>query len=350
MQGDDELDSFKRLNLVDFAATMGYSVDHTESTKQSIVLRNGDDKVIVKLNPNGHWVYFSVRDESDHGSIVDFVQHRTGESLGHVKKAIRGHARENPSSSYCPSLKPDVPTSQEQGDHFRKKALAVWNAATWNPEPTYLLGRGLTVATLGDPRFADTFRQDGKGNVLFPHHDRVGMCGYELRREGFKSFGSGCHKALWFTQNLGTAESVVLCESSIDCLSHWQLHHFDSAYVSIGGTPSALQRDLLTGLLLKAADRGVKVYSAFDNDPAGDGYHESLQLLSPQPLERLKPMGKDWNNDLQDNHRFSVWKVRFSDGRSMTLREPEPSTFEKVWNYARSLTGVVGIAPVGQPA
>jgi len=106
MQGDDELDSFKRLNLVDFAATMGYSVDHDESSKLSIVLRNGDDKVIAKLaEQTEHWVYFSVRDESDHGTIVDFVQHRTGESLGHVKKAIRGHARKNPSSLLSPVLK-----------------------------------------------------------------------------------------------------------------------------------------------------------------------------------------------------------------------------------------------------
>jgi hypothetical protein len=69
--------------------------------------------------------------------------------------------------------------------------------------------------------------------------------------------------------------------------------------VSISGTPSALQRDLLTGLLGKAADRGVSVFTAFDNDKAGDDYHDILQLLSPVRLERVTPEGKDWNDDLQ---------------------------------------------------
>jgi len=173
MSGDIELDGFKRLNLVDFAATMGYSVDHDESSKLSIVLRNGDDKVIVKVPEHTeHWVYFSVRDDADHGSIVDFIRNRTGANLGNVRKMIRGHARDNPSSLLSSVLKVIEPAQQGQGDGFRKKTLAVWAAARWNPEPAYLRGRGLLAATLGDPRFADTFRVDGKGNVLFPHFDR----------------------------------------------------------------------------------------------------------------------------------------------------------------------------------
>ena len=148
------------------------------------------------------------------------------------------------------------------------------------------------------PRFVDTFRQDRSGNVIFPHRDRAGLCGYELRREGFKSFGSGCKKALWFSSNLSEAKTLYLCESSIDCLSHYQIHGGDSAYVSIGGTPSALQRDLLTGLLAKAADRDASVFSAFDNDAKGEEYAELIQLLSPAMIERVTPFDNDWNADL----------------------------------------------------
>lgn len=48
--------------------------------------------------------------------------------------------------------------------------------------------------------------------------------------------------------------------------------------------------------------------------------------------------------------RYSLWKVRFNDGGSMTLVEPEPTCFADAWRYAASLTGVVSIAPMSEPA
>lgn len=47
--------------------------------------------------------------------------------------------------------------------------------------------------------------------------------------------------------------------------------------------------------------------------------------------------------------RYSQWRVRFADGRSAVIREPEPSTFDDAWRYAESLTGVVSIAPMSEP-
>ena len=317
---DDELEGFKRLNLVDFAVSRGYKQDEVESSVNSAVLRQGDDKVIIKRNDNGHWVYFSVRDDADHGSIVDFVKHREGLTLGKLRIAIRRYAGTcKPSLSYCPSVKPNTATAQGQDEHCYKKAIAVWKAAQWSLEPAYLLSRGLNRATLGDPRFADTFRVDKRGNVIFPHHDRIGMVGYEIRNDGFRAIGERTHKALWFSRNLREATTIIVAESSIDAISHAQLHGGDHAYIALSGQPSALQRDLLTGLLAKAYERGATVLTGFDNDPSGDKYHEMLQLLSPVPLQRLTPVGKDWNHDLV-NGEFTIWRVRFADGRGCTLR------------------------------
>ena len=47
--------------------------------------------------------------------------------------------------------------------------------------------------------------------------------------------------------------------------------------------------------------------------------------------------------------RYWQWRVKFSDGRSMTLREPEPSTFDQVVIYCRSLTGFASVEPLGEP-
>ena len=295
---DFELDSFKRMDFVGFVGTMGYTVDEVESSRTSFVLRDGTgDKLIAKVNEHGHWVYFSVRDPADNGTIVDFIQHRTGESLGHVKKQIRGHSRHNPSLPIARLVEPSTAESGQGNEGFRKKVAAVWNAATPGV-PDYLLSRGLSRLTMTAGLFLDTFRTDRKGNVVFPHWDRLGMCGYELRNTGFKSFGADTKKGLWYSKNLCFASSIIICESSIDCLSHYQIHGGDSGYVSLGGTIGNMQRDLLTGLFVKAHRRSASVIIATDNDVAGEQFFEQLQLLSPFALMRQTPVRKDWNDDI----------------------------------------------------
>ena len=59
-----------------------------------------------------------------------------------------------------------------------------------------------------------------------------------------------------------------------------------------------MQRDLLTGLFIKAHRRSASVIVATDNDPAGEVFFEQLQLLSPFALIRQTPVRKDWNDDL----------------------------------------------------
>ena len=44
---------------------------------------------IIKRGSDGHYVYFSVREDNDNGSIIDFVQNRQRLSLGAVRKELR---------------------------------------------------------------------------------------------------------------------------------------------------------------------------------------------------------------------------------------------------------------------
>ena len=48
---------------------------------------NGD-KIIVKRSADGHYVYFSVRDDRDNGSIIDFVQKRMRLSLNSILRMV----------------------------------------------------------------------------------------------------------------------------------------------------------------------------------------------------------------------------------------------------------------------
>lgn len=64
---DPELESFKTsIDLRAYAANHGYELDPKESWRGSAVMRHaGGDKVIIKREADGHYVYFSVRDD-DH--------------------------------------------------------------------------------------------------------------------------------------------------------------------------------------------------------------------------------------------------------------------------------------------
>src|SRR5258708_3061260 len=90
MSQDTELDAFKgEIDLRQFAVSLGYAMDRRESWRGSTVLRRGGDKIVVKRNGNGHYVFFSVRDDSDHGTIIDFLQRRGNLSLGAVRQILR---------------------------------------------------------------------------------------------------------------------------------------------------------------------------------------------------------------------------------------------------------------------
>ena len=116
----DELERFKsHINLTEYMAAQGYKLDKAESSRHSAVMRGpGDDKLIVAKGQDGHWVYFSVRDEADNGSIIDFVQRRQALNLGQVRQALRpwiGEAAERPSPAiehYARIVLPSSPDRQ----------------------------------------------------------------------------------------------------------------------------------------------------------------------------------------------------------------------------------------------
>lgn len=88
---DPELEGFKsKIDLREFAAYRGYELDRKESWRGSAVMRHTNgDKIIIKRDSDDHYVYFSVRDERDNGSIIDFLQRRERLTLGGVRVELR---------------------------------------------------------------------------------------------------------------------------------------------------------------------------------------------------------------------------------------------------------------------
>jgi hypothetical protein len=309
---DAELDAFKRhINLVNYATSrFGYQRDRRESSKASHVLRHPttDDKIVVRQNQDGHWTYFSVRDDRDNGSIVDFVKHRTGSaSLGHVRQELRqwvGTARPDPEPSFSSSARPAAPADPTQQP---AKAFAAARASDNSP---YLNARGIRPDTLRDPRFADAWRIDARRNVLFPHRDDAGtVTGCEIKNRGFTGFSAGGVKTAWRSHAVPEDTRVlVIAESAIDALSYHQLQrdHADrTAYLSTAGALSSRQLELVD-LTCKRLPKGGAVIAAVDADAGGDRIAAQLQGLTAKhphlTFQRHSPeraLGKDWNEALQ---------------------------------------------------
>jgi hypothetical protein len=303
---DDELHRFKSdIHFIHYAADRyGYQRDRRESSVSSHTLRHPgtDDKIIVRKERDGHWTYFSVRDDRDHGTIIDFVQRRGGHrSLGTVRQELRqwlGTSR--PIPDYA--LPPARPVQRD-----RRPVSEVFAAAEVTESCAYLHARGLRRETLADPRFAGTWRQDARGNALFVHRDDVGeVTGYEVKNVGFTGFAPGGTKTSWRSVARVDDRVLVITESAIDALSYHQLHkdtREGNRYLSTAGAPSGAQFELL-GRAFSRLPPATIVVAAVDSDEAGQKLAGRIEVLVQRvphvAFQRHAPTGaKDWNDLLQ---------------------------------------------------
>ena len=197
MKRNEELDQFKtKINLVDYAQKLGYQLDKKKSSNNCIVLKdNQGDKILVGLDKiDNHYFYYSLTNETDKGSIIDFIQKRKNLNLGEVRRELRSWINNNLSAYKIAnkSLIKLTPISKE-----KSKIIAQFKRfKTINNHP-YFNQRGISQNTIHNPRFKETIYQDNRQNVIFPHSDRDGICGYEIRNQNFKGFSTGGTKGLW---------------------------------------------------------------------------------------------------------------------------------------------------------
>ena len=210
---DQELERFKTgVNLSEFAAARGYALDRRESSRNSAVMRHPDgDKIVVAKNETGDWIYFSIRDGSDNGTVIDFLQHRDGGNLGDVRKTLRTWSGEG---------RPSVPEISFVRDLFpitrdRAAVITAWERARACLSLPYLTGRGLGLNVLGLPLFGGCVRVDERNNALFPHYDREGLCGFEIKNHNFTGFASGGVKGLWYSKARPTDVRRVVPEVKV---------------------------------------------------------------------------------------------------------------------------------------
>lgn len=205
---DCELDAFKRdIDLRQFAESLGYQIDRRESWKGSAVLRCAADKIVVKRNGNGHYVFFSLRDDDDNGTVIDFVQRRQHLSLGAVRQVLRPWIGRSASAPQFARLPPASPDRMRIEREYRRMAEA-------QRYPYLERDRCVPAAVRSSPRFRGRMRIDPRGNTVFPHFDSAGLCGYEIKNRGFTGFAAGGKKGLWFSHTRTDDRRLVLVESA----------------------------------------------------------------------------------------------------------------------------------------
>lgn len=308
----EELQQLERnLNLVDFAIAEGYVKNVKKSTRSSIHLEHPHgDRIVVKPDPIEFDTYFSTQDNSDCGTIVDFIQRRQNLGLAQIRQLLRRLSKEKtPSRKRLRVILPDHlkqrVNKQLQMKKESEKLLSQrqWvNSLTLLESHSYLEGDlGLSAATFKGDRFADRVLLDQSNNVVFPYsNDSGSVSGYELRNRELKGFRQGGVKSLWRSNQKDSDRKLVIVKSPIDALSHYQLKQDKHIrYIATGGTFSALQKQMLKAEIDKMIANSNEIIIATDNDDAGEKLAREIKQLVRFPYgKREKPLAKDWNDDL----------------------------------------------------
>jgi Toprim-like/Protein of unknown function (DUF3991) len=307
---DPELERFKsEIDLRQFAASMGYTLDPQASWGGSAVMRTGrqsegGDKVIIKRETDGHYVYFSVRDDADNGTIIDFLQRRQRIGLGEIRKTLRPWIGK-------PESRPPLPLTNlpqlEQSGCDRPLVEKEWAQSGVYGGSSFLEEvRRIPRELLSGRRFIGRLRIDSRLNVLFPHEDREGdLCGFEKKNRGFTGFSTGGEKGLWRSNDFETDRRLVFAESAIDALSYATLFPDPTArYRSFGGGLSPKQPEIIRNHVC-AMPPGSEIVAATDADHAGFTFarriEEVVADLDGHVFRRHSPPGDDddWNEVLK---------------------------------------------------
>lgn len=298
-----ELNRFKtEIHLSEYAASKGYVIDRQQSYSNIVVMRSSDDKINVSRGEDGHWVYYSWHQHRG-GSIIDFVQNTDMMNLGQVRQELRSWIGETgirpkvPETSYQKVVEPTTKDREKAQAEYQNLDVAVRH-------PYLEKVRCIDRRILKDIRFKGKVFKDSYGNACFPHVDKQGLSGIEMKNKGFTGFTKHGEKAVWLSNCYKGDDRLVICESAIDALSYHQLKGTDNTrYASIGGNPSPAQYDLVKSMFEKASP-GMKLIVSVDNDKAGEKYFEKISEIAhsvgrgKDVIKNIPEKHKDWNEEL----------------------------------------------------
>ncbi|MDH5727361.1 MAG: DUF3991 and toprim domain-containing protein [Gammaproteobacteria bacterium] len=302
---DDELNTFKQtIDLREYAVSVGYEIDKRKSSQTTFSMKNGAGERIVTTVKNGIWVYFDPNagvDGKRSGTIIDFVQQTRSANLGQVRQILRDYL--NSPSPLFTNLFVQNQVKERVVDHEAvKKFLKRFKPAS---QVEFLKDKGIHKGIQGHPIFKNRALKGFDNAVIFPHWDEQGVCGYEIVKEGFKSFSKNGSKTLWRSNVPEVLETIVFTESAIKAMCYHRLFNKPeyTMYVATSGNWSPDVDELIVRIIEKHKPKTV--IGAFDNDKGGWLHVEHLEnTVSRCPdvqFSAILPVdiGDDWEDVLK---------------------------------------------------
>ncbi|MBF9144536.1 toprim domain-containing protein [Hymenobacter properus] len=315
-----ELDRFKRdIDLVDYAQRQGYTIKK-ESRRGDWHHLVKDDEHVIVTRKGDHQVYLNTGDDRDAGSIIDFAKTRGGDghglNLGQVRQQLREYldgapapARQYttqyatpPETARLSSLPVGDPEQARQAEEERRTRLIseVLGVKKELTDRSYLHGRGITDETLDSPAFQGrifTAQQNEHKNTAFPLYNEHGLASVEQKNDHYKSLLPLPKNGIWVSHPTDGKDTpvarVVVSESAIDSLSHYQLKHEqdpkNTLYIATSGTPTEAQIALIQRVIDKQAPQEVVL--ANDRDAGGRQFNINY-LNELQPARPLVPVAE----------------------------------------------------------
>lgn len=311
-----DLERIKReVNLIQHVSSMGYVLDKVKSSKTWAVMEKEGDKILIKNSPNqnGHWIYKSLVDDQEKGTIVDFMQKR-----GFTYQSICGLSSHHLDDRV---IRDQKVLSLEIQDIYSQRCIAqeAFDNVKVHEKDNYLHCRGIDRPTyehypsvkVGDEAIFALYKD-------LDHHGKGVMCStisYQFDSKGSFSEDGFVNSSKYFQKGLPRGLSVlvdpdipvkaiVVTESPIDALSHKQIHKDDGStmYISTCGSLSEGIKKELETVLGHAKARGLPVTLSFDNDPAGRQMHKVVsELAGVHQLvckDSTPSRSKDWSQEL----------------------------------------------------
>lgn len=302
----EELSRFKcEINLAEYAQSFGYAVDKTKSTKVSPVLKKDGDTLIIGQNKSdSHYIYFNANNNSDKGSIIDFVKNRTNETLGHIRKRLRTWL--NIPQPNIERVEVKAATLDEIELKVSKdKAFTFWN----DIEDQSFFARELRNIPnnyLSEGRTSKDVKFDGEQWYFALRDSQDEICGVEIRnKEGRNARIGAEHKKGIFAaggQDAKACEKIIITESTIDAKSAEVMErdatYWSHTFVSIGGNAGIIAETALKELCDRLPNADIIV--ATDNDTTGDKHAQKIKDIIGHDRNhtRFRPLGKALNDDL----------------------------------------------------
>lgn len=280
-----------RISIEELALANGYTYNKAHTCRRYPVLdhKATGDRILI-LNPHqpGNQGYANVRDDFDKGTLVDFVRRRLstifnafskpGKSEFSAVNAVLYHHLSLPEPQKKVLAKLYTGGTDGQSNN---KAENAFRADLLDLRPlndtTYLEGRGIGKEVLNHPLFAGTVRNLHRGtfaNIAFPYYDLNGMLiGAEERNQNYKAHTQDSRRSssAWHSNPPDRLEQVVVTESAIDALSHYQLFRPQhTLYFSTGGNLSQDQVHYMNSYVQSLSNSNLVQYQlGFDRDKEG---------------------------------------------------------------------------------